>query len=133
MTKKRSKSPKLPNIPQEKRVTAPLYRHEDCDLAVQGQKIPLAYGDPVTRACIVRGIRQHPGFAQELHGQLPLFTRALNAREIMSGRIPDMPEATDRPYCIWYPQVASEETYRCLLYTSPSPRDGLLSRMPSSA
>ena len=28
-------------------------------------------------------------------------------------------------------QVA--ERYICLLYTSPSPRDGLLSRMPSSA
>ena len=25
------------------------------------------------------------------------------------------------------------EGYTCLLYTSPSPRDGLLSRMPSSA
>ena len=25
------------------------------------------------------------------------------------------------------------ERYGCLLYTSPSPRDGLLSRMPSSA
>ena len=25
------------------------------------------------------------------------------------------------------------DTYHCLLYTSPSPRDGLLSRMPSSA
>ena len=25
------------------------------------------------------------------------------------------------------------ESYTCLLYTSPSPRDGLLSRMPSSA
>ena len=25
------------------------------------------------------------------------------------------------------------ESYNCLLYTSPSPRDGLLSRMPSSA
>ena len=25
------------------------------------------------------------------------------------------------------------EIYHCLLYTSPSPRDGLLSRMPSSA
>ena len=25
------------------------------------------------------------------------------------------------------------ESYSCLLYTSPSPRDGLLSRMPSSA
>ena len=26
-----------------------------------------------------------------------------------------------------------DESYGCLLYTSPSPRDGLLSRMPSSA
>ena len=25
------------------------------------------------------------------------------------------------------------QEYTCLLYTSPSPRDGLLSRMPSSA
>ena len=25
------------------------------------------------------------------------------------------------------------QIYTCLLYTSPSPRDGLLSRMPSSA
>ena len=29
--------------------------------------------------------------------------------------------------------AANRETQRCLLYTSPSPRDGLLSRMPSSA
>ena len=28
---------------------------------------------------------------------------------------------------------ASSTNYTCLLYTSPSPRDGLLSRMPSSA
>src|SRR5665647_3331428 len=28
---------------------------------------------------------------------------------------------------------ASHQPYPCLLYTSPSPRDGLLSRMPSSA
>ena len=28
---------------------------------------------------------------------------------------------------------ASCQCYVCLLYTSPSPRDGLLSRMPSSA
>ena len=27
----------------------------------------------------------------------------------------------------------SYDVYSCLLYTSPSPRDGLLSRMPSSA
>ena len=30
-------------------------------------------------------------------------------------------------------QTAWSETQVCLLYTSPSPRDGLLSRMPSSA
>ena len=29
--------------------------------------------------------------------------------------------------------IPGEHIYRCLLYTSPSPRDGLLSRMPSSA
>ena len=29
--------------------------------------------------------------------------------------------------------VASDADAACLLYTSPSPRDGLLSRMPSSA
>ena len=28
---------------------------------------------------------------------------------------------------------ADRESMHCLLYTSPSPRDGLLSRMPSSA
>ena len=39
------------------------------------------------------------------------------------------------------PQIGNPQIYRgvhrlnkdCLLYTSPSPRDGLLSRMPSSA
>ena len=34
-------------------------------------------------------------------------------------------------YCTKYPEQA--ERWACLLYTSPSPRDGLLSRMPSSA
>ena len=30
-------------------------------------------------------------------------------------------------------KAATEQAKSCLLYTSPSPRDGLLSRMPSSA
>ena len=30
-------------------------------------------------------------------------------------------------------RLREERRQRCLLYTSPSPRDGLLSRMPSSA
>ena len=32
-----------------------------------------------------------------------------------------------------YGAISSAVWYACLLYTSPSPRDGLLSRMPSSA
>ena len=32
-----------------------------------------------------------------------------------------------------YLKMLGEEISICLLYTSPSPRDGLLSRMPSSA
>ena len=31
------------------------------------------------------------------------------------------------------PQATAAQAGNCLLYTSPSPRDGLLSRMPSSA
>ena len=38
---------------------------------------------------------------------------------------------------VWYPMICgillTALLYACLLYTSPSPRDGLLSRMPSSA
>ena len=30
-------------------------------------------------------------------------------------------------------KLLHDRVYNCLLYTSPSPRDGLLSRMPSSA
>ena len=30
-------------------------------------------------------------------------------------------------------KYGADKVYNCLLYTSPSPRDGLLSRMPSSA
>ena len=31
------------------------------------------------------------------------------------------------------PAILEKQEWHCLLYTSPSPRDGLLSRMPSSA
>ena len=49
-------------------------------------------------------------------------------------------DSTVMSYCksIWRSQVEIQHCYDthpmiCLLYTSPSPRDGLLSRMPSSA
>ena len=33
----------------------------------------------------------------------------------------------------FFKKSSQKHVYTCLLYTSPSPRDGLLSRMPSSA
>ena len=46
---------------------------------------------------------------------------SLGAQVVIAGRREDVLEQT------------AEEIRSCLLYTSPSPRDGLLSRMPSSA
>ena len=42
---------------------------------------------------------------------------------ILIDNLKDLSTKLDTPESIWH----------CLLYTSPSPRDGLLSRMPSSA
>src|SRR5664279_5382345 len=41
-------------------------------------------------------------------------------------------EGTLRPHSL-AEYIGQREVKACLLYTSPSPRDGLLSRMPSSA
>ena len=46
----------------------------------------------------------------------------------------DVSEETDTPTVdIDVTEEVSDTEEACLLYTSPSPRDGLLSRMPSSA
>ena len=47
----------------------------------------------------------------------------------MSNRYPNAALNNGTPYKALY----GKDVYLCLLYTSPSPRDGLLSRMPSSA
>ena len=43
-----------------------------------------------------------------------------------------LPDLVDKNVFILEPMLATGGSF-CLLYTSPSPRDGLLSRMPSSA
>ena len=52
--------------------------------------------------------------------------RPLASSVILTGFV-DRPEIVDRVVRI------AEDYYPCLLYTSPSPRDATLSRMPSSA
>ncbi|KAI9778947.1 MAG: hypothetical protein M1816_003795 [Peltula sp. TS41687] len=95
------------------------YNARDCLLAIRGEQIPQGLGLPVTRLCVIRGIRYHPGFARELHGLLPEFTRALNARSIMSDQVPEMKEPDEFPYCIWHPETATEATYRELAHRYP--------------
>ena len=37
----------------------------------------------------------------------------------MSNEVPDMASDEAKPYCIWYPEVASEDTYRRLVKAYP--------------
>ena len=58
------------------------------------------------------------------------------ASEDMSQFLKDVSEtATENDVHIFsqYNEINNKYLSTCLLYTSPSPRDGLLSRMPSSA
>lgn len=110
-------------LQQDKKVIGRLmrtkYDEDECNLALRGVKIPNCMGLEVARLCVIRGIRHRDGFATELRGMFPEFTRALNARSIMSGKIPEMIEPEEIPYCIWYPDVPSEEACRRLAQAYP--------------
>ncbi|KAK2038861.1 hypothetical protein LZ31DRAFT_559243 [Colletotrichum somersetense] len=76
---------------------------------------------------LVHGIRHVEGFAT--YSEVTRYclgrdryTRARNARLIMSNTIPDMASPAEKPYCIWYPDVATEGTYRELVRRYPDMR-----------
>ena len=64
---------------------------------------------------------------QYTHCQMEEHEKALN---LLAHKLKDYNAAVE--YCRTHSQVATH-SYTCLLYTSPSPRDATLSRMPSSA
>ncbi|KAJ5810098.1 uncharacterized protein N7503_002316 [Penicillium pulvis] len=94
------------------------YDEEACKDAVHGSRIPKDLSEPCHRLCTIRGIRHHYGFAKQLRG-IPEFTRALNARDFMSGIIPTISQPDEIPYCIWYPEVPTGETLRALVQRYP--------------
>jgi len=86
----------------------------------------------------------------DLHEVAQVLRRALDANvlwRLSLLEIPEMELVRSDPACIavieearrrielkgYRPQVIVEQPLRCLLYTSPSPRDLSTSRMPSSA
>lgn len=108
------------------------YSAADCEWALRGETLPEHLGNPVVQLCLISVIRQHAAFARSAEvsdlcctaGQ-EMFARARNARLIMSDEIPGyelMRDKASYPYCIWYPDVASEDTYRKLAAAYPDMR-----------
>ncbi|KAI1115625.1 hypothetical protein F5Y14DRAFT_110049 [Nemania sp. NC0429] len=102
----------------------------ECLRALRGESLPANLDSVKFRLCVLRGIRHFDGFGAELRrlhsppttSYSSSLIRALNARDVMSNRIPDIETPDEFPYCIWYPDVASEETYRRLAARYPSMR-----------
>ncbi|KAF4959600.1 hypothetical protein FSARC_10686 [Fusarium sarcochroum] len=113
----------------EQRLQSSTFSEQECYDAVQGHSLPLNLGNDVVRLCVISGIRHHLSFALSpgiselclVEGQ-EVFARARNARLIMSGILPSHEQMKGRhlqPYCIWYPDVASEDTYQRLFLRFP--------------
>ena len=69
---------------------------------------------------------------QEICGVSNALGRVLATEQISSVDLPQTDNVAVDGYAVEAAFLAAHPGH-CLLYTSPSPRDGLLSRMPSSA
>lgn len=99
----------------------------DCFAAMRGEKVPQNTDSLVARSSLIRGIRLHYDFAtsraiNDLCDGDAQLARARNARLIMSNQVPDQMAEEERPYCIWHPHLALEDTYRQLARQYPEMR-----------
>ena len=85
--------------------------------------------DASCNICLTLYVNLHPG-TKPLTGIVSCFSFfAWRYNQINTGNL----KAIVHALCVQLPLFIGLTQYSCLLYTSPSPRDGLLSRMPSSA
>ena len=76
--------------------------------------------DSIAKSAAAEWKKKHPGVELKIVSRsFPDHHTAMTTALSTSSNLPDV--------------MVLEVGYVCLLYTSPSPRDGLLSRMPSSA
>ena len=107
----------------------------ECRRILRGEMIPTAdqisrsHDECMLRQSIVHVIRHNAAVANlpEVAGMCQssrnaVFTRACNARLIMSNIIPDVDEPQHVPYCIWFPDLATPETYSKLAKHYPGLR-----------
>jgi hypothetical protein len=111
-----------------------LYDYDQCIAALNGTKIPDDLSCTTARCAVVRGLRCSYDFAMNPDmialctsnpARYPELVRARNARLIMSNIVPDGLDGLEynaRPYCIWHPDIAGEDTYRQLAHRYPSMR-----------
>jgi hypothetical protein len=103
---------------------------ERCRKALRGEAVPhdlLRYVE--ARRCVIYGIRHHLTFATsaevtKLCGNPDNadFARARNARLIMSNQMPELRGEETYPYCIWFPEAASDKACRRLVKEYPTLR-----------
>ena len=79
-------------------------------------------------------IRQDDNQPNRRFGIVNIILIGVGALLLFSSLFPNQNMQIPRvPYSLFIDQVNDGEVKSCLLYTSPSPRDATLSRMPSSA
>ena len=95
--------------------------------------------DCFVRAAAYLGVGYHPLYGTPVdprlvdafHLQMDTFAKAMALQDVPGEPLSIPYEGTHIPG--WFIRNPRRPHDTCLLYTSPSPRDGLLSRMPSSA
>ena len=81
-------------------------------------------GFKVKSAIVMEGTKEIPSQLDDLNRDRKMDELAFVA---------DLPANGRKTFQVTLSSEKSAKTYPCLLYTSPSPRDGATSRMPSSA
>ena len=79
---------------------------------------------------ILRGIGYLAAFSLILYPVVSNYINQMNSTTIATDYEQEVSHLSEEQENAMIKQA---QEYNCLLYTSPSPRDGLLSRMPSSA
>ncbi|KAJ5412945.1 hypothetical protein N7465_005250 [Penicillium sp. CMV-2018d] len=105
------------------------FDYNQCVAAMEGKRVPENLESFWHRRATIRGLRTSLEFAMSTAvmklcsaDDIPEFSRARNARLIMSNMIPDLDNPVFQPYCIWYPDFADEDTYREVARQCPSMR-----------